>query len=58
MAKFIVGVIVGLFLGTSVSAYSGSVSRSNTLLSWQIPATAKLRAEMCKAASLLPLDNS
>jgi hypothetical protein len=36
MAKFIVGVLVGLFLGATVSAYGASASRSGTLLGWAV----------------------
>ena len=36
MAKFIVGVLVGLFLGASASAYGAGAYRSGTLSGWTI----------------------
>lgn len=34
MTKFILGVVVGLFLGASVNAYGGGASRAGTLSGW------------------------
>jgi hypothetical protein len=36
MTKFIIGVIVGLFLGASVSAYAAGVFGSGTLSGWTV----------------------
>jgi hypothetical protein len=36
MAKFIVGVLVGLFLGASATAYGAVATGSGTLSSWSI----------------------
>jgi hypothetical protein len=46
MAKFIVGVLVGLFLGASATAYGAVATGSGTLSSWiinqnSIPTTAQ-----------------
>jgi hypothetical protein len=38
MTKFIIGVIVGLFLGASVSAYSGDLVGPGTLSGWTVTA--------------------
>jgi hypothetical protein len=39
MAKFIVGVLVGLFLGASATAYGAVVTRSGTLSNWTVAST-------------------
>jgi hypothetical protein len=36
MAKFIIGVIVGIFLGSATSAYAAGAARSGTLSAWTI----------------------
>jgi hypothetical protein len=36
MAKFIVGVMVGRFLGASATAYGATTSRSGTLSGWAV----------------------
>jgi hypothetical protein len=49
MAKFIVGVIVGIFLGASVSAYSAGVFGSGTLSGWTVT---KDSEEVCSEPSV------
>jgi hypothetical protein len=36
MAKFIIGVVVGIFLGASASAYGAVAAGSGTLSSWTV----------------------
>ena len=36
MAKFIIGVLVGLFLGASTTTYGASASQTGTLSGWTV----------------------
>ena len=36
MAKFIIGVVVGIFLGAAVSAYGAVATGSGTLSNWTV----------------------
>lgn len=41
MAKFIVGVLLGLYLGSSATAYGAAATRSGTLSGWKVTKNAK-----------------